>query len=251
MEKIKKINGISLGRFPNALHVEFHERMNALFSADSPGREKINVSAGIMQEYGDHIFTEVDLNRETRASAITLQLEQYDRERDDLISYLFGQINNAQKAPIAAHKAAYQALRPVVRNYIGLATEPVDEETAHIRGLVTDLKKDENAAHIATLGLTDTVTALEAKNVEYSTLRASRTETRADNKKEDLKTVRRRTDDCYDRICECIYASLLLCKTEEDRPTIEKLIDTMNQTIAEFKATYNMSKPNPKDKNEE
>lgn len=241
MEEIKKIAGSSCGRFPNALHAQFHQRMYSYISAPSPGAEKISVSADLLAEYLKNINLEVDLNREARASADTAILGELDEDRDQLIDYLFGAINNAARSPLAAHKTAYAILSLIIKPYTGLKNEAVDTETAHISGLVTDLKKPENAAQITALGLTDIVTALEAKNKEYETTRTARTETRAAQAMEDTKTVRPRTDSCYQRICDCIYASLLLCKTAEDRPAIETLIDSMNQTIAEFKASYNMS----------
>lgn len=241
MEDIKKIAGSSCSLFPSALHVQFHQRMYGFFSAPAPGAEKINVSAELLAEYLKNINLEVDLSRETRASADTAILTQLDHERDELVDYLFASINNAARSPLAAHKAAYATLSLIIKPYVGLKNEAVDTETAHISGLATDLKKPENAAQITALGLTDIVTALEAKNKEYETTRTARTETRAAQAKEDTKTVRPRTDSCYQRICDCIYASLLLCKTAEDRPAIETLIDSMNQAIAEFKASYNMS----------
>lgn len=241
MEETKKIAGSSCGLFPNALHVQFHQRMYGYFSAPSPGAEKINVSADLLAEYLKNINQEVDLSRETRASVDTAIMGGLDEDRNELVDYLFGSINNSAHSPLAAHKMAHATLSLVIKPYGALKYEAVDTETAHISGLVVDLKKPENAAHIATLGLTDIVTALEAKNKEYEAARTARTETRAAQTMEDSKTIRPRTDACYQRICDCIYASLLLCKVAEDRPAIEALIDSMNQAIAEFKASYNMS----------
>ena len=53
--------------------------------------------------------------------------------------------------------------------------------------------------------------------------------------------VRLRTDANYNRICELIYASQLLCTVPEDKEIISGVIDDINAIVEEFKTSYNMS----------
>lgn len=94
--------------------------MYSYISAPSPGAEKISVSADLLDEYLKNINLEVDLNREARTSADTAILVELDEDRDQLIDYLLGAINNAERSPLAAHKTAYATLSLIIKPYTGL-----------------------------------------------------------------------------------------------------------------------------------
>lgn len=238
MRDIKRISGSACSQFSNTIHVEFHQRMYGYFTSTVPGVEIINVSYELLEEYLYNINLENNLTHEKHTGIDATLLIQYDHERDELIDELFTAINSAANSPLATHKAAYEILNLIIELYSGLKNEAMDTETAHISGLITDLKNPRNAEQITILGLTSIVSTLDTMNKRNEAIRNSSTKTSTANEIEDIKIVREHTDACYQLICDYVYASLLLSNVAKDCTAIEGLIDRINQTITEFKAMY-------------
>lgn len=247
MEEIKKIEGTRCSKFPNALHLEFHQLIYGYVSAVFDPEKGVELKDGLLSEYGSNIEDEVEVNLEPRASLETVLMHGIDLGRDGILSFIFNGISNAENSPSPDYKAAGAALEIAVARYRGIQSEPADEESAHIDGLLKDLRKPENAAHITTLGLTNDVKALEEKNKEYIQARLARTDSRLANVTEDSKTIRQRVDKCFALICRYIESHYLLAETDEKKKIFSDLIDKMNQTISEFKTTYNMMQGQKKD----
>ena len=64
----------------------------------------------------------------------------------------------------------------------------------------------------------------------------------------DARTARRNTDELFEGACQCILASYILAKTDADKQTVANLVDAMNKTSADFKATHNASMAQKKSK---
>lgn len=251
MVEAKEIQGTRCARFPNALHLEFHRIIYGYVSAVFAAENGPKMEDGLLAEYAGNIEQEVEMNFEPLVSADTAYMTGIDGERDMDLSYIFSEIRNAEKAPAANRRIAGAALKIATDRYRNIQNEAADEETAHIDGLLNDLKKTENAAHIATLGLTEDVKALEAKNKEYAEARLARTANRMESENETTRAIRRLTDQCYYLVCKYVEADYLLADTDEMKTALGDLIDKMNQTISEFKTTYAKMLAQRKPKNED
>ncbi len=240
MEEVKTIDGSYCARYSNALHNGFHSRIWQRLRKEAD-LTKIHVSDELITEYGENIAAETELNRETRAHADTAALADLDEQRDRAVSYILNVVEAAKNAPIDEVRKAGQALAVAISPYKGIQNLANDAETALIKGMLQDLRKSENAAHLTTLNLSAALTAADEANDEYETLQISRTTSRTANKKESTRTVRLRTDANYQRICDLVYASELLCAVPDDLPVITKVIDDFNGIIDEFKRSYNQS----------
>lgn len=236
MEATLKIEGSYCSKFDNALHAQFQNQMYAMIAGEDLAR--IHVDEALMGEWRSLIDTEIDINNEARASAETARLKEKDAERDTLISYLFGAVRNETLSPLPARRTAAEELQIVTDRYAGLQGKAVDEETLLVTGLLTDLRKEPLAAHVATLGLTEVLAALETANTEYQALRSARTDVRAASNLPNSKEVRPETDARYARVCQLIEASYLLGTVEEDKAAIATLVRRMNQYTAETKTTW-------------
>ena len=71
-------------------------------------------------------------------------MDEEEAERDRLLSMLFFLVANALASSKSATKAAAQRLDIVLRPYKGIQNQADDAETALIRGLLGDLRKEEN-----------------------------------------------------------------------------------------------------------
>ena len=109
------------------------------------------------------------------------------------------------------------------------------QETAKIKGLLLDLRKDENKPYVTTLGLDAYLAELEKENNAYDQLSQQRVQTRTTPKKESGTNLRKRIDVYYDDLT-------LLAQSHSVAKPSEKataFIAALNQLIAETTAAYN------------
>ena len=240
MDEMKTIEGSNCSRYTNLLHSGFHTRIWQKLR-DVEDKTKINVSDELLAEYGENIATETELNREPRADVTSEAIAEAEALRDKAVSYLFNQIEAAKEATIPEVMEAGKALTIVISPYKGLQSLADNAETAGIKGCVQDLRKPVNSNYVITLNIGPAITAADEANQEFERLKIARTEAKKANKKEKNVDVRLRTDANYNRICELIYASQLLCTVPEDKEIISGVIDDINAIVEEFKTSYNMS----------
>lgn len=109
------------------------------------------------------------------------------------------------------------------------------QETAKIKGLLLDLRKDENKPYVTTLGLDAYLAELEKENNAYDRLSQQRVQNRTTSKKESGANLRKRIDVYYDDLT-------LLAQSHSVAKPSEKataFIAALNQLIAETTAAYN------------
>lgn len=238
MEKGIKIKECSLTRFSAALHAQFQKQMYNIIDQWHMAKSVINVDNALMTEWKELIAIEVEINREVTASSSTATLAALDKERDDIIIYIFSAIRTARRSPISSQKEAAERLYLTARKYSGLQNESCDEETIHIDGLIHDLNKEQNLNDMKDLMLDTFISTLEAKNNEYRKLRLDRTTTRAENKLPSSKEVRVQSDALFLRICQLIEVSYLISKLSTEKEAIAKLADKLNQQISEIVTSH-------------
>lgn len=110
------------------------------------------------------------------------------------------------------------------------------QETAKIKGLLLDLRKDENKPYvITTLGLDAYLAELEKENNAYDRLSQQCVQNRTTSKKESGANLRKRIDVYYDDLT-LLAQSYGVAKPSEKATAF---IAALNQLIAETTAAYN------------
>lgn len=241
MKEMLKIKGSNCGLFPNALHASFHSRVLTRLKAMS-SLALIHVDNDLLADYEETTAVLVDRNREGTGTVKTLDLSEIDTKRDEAVSCVTHTVEAAEWSPLTEVKAAALLLKPVIAPYKKIQTEANDAETILIDGLLNDLHKAEYAAAVTTLHLDEVLDALEELNEQYREGTEARANERLANQREATKTVRRHEDEVYQRICELIYASELLCTEPMQLPDIIQIIQEINIIIDESNASYNRSK---------
>ena len=232
MNVFPAIEGSSCYRYNNALHMSFHDHMHQVFAGYLEDYlKKLNLTQAIVDEYGDDVEVEQDLNRKSSANTNTIKMDEEDAERDRLLSVMFYMVSNGLKASKAAVKAAAQQLDVVLRPYKGAQGAADDAETSLIKGLILDLRKEENTAAVTTLGLDATVDELEEANNNFDAAKNKRTSERALTEGDNLKDARSKTDTVYQNMCTLISAAALI---------------EMNRVIANHKTSYTQSQAQKK-----
>ena len=163
-------------------------------------------------------------------------MDEEEAERDRLLSMLFFLVANALASSKAATKAAAQRLDVVLRPYKGIQNQADDAETALIKGLLGDLRKEENTEAVTALNLEPTLTSLETANNAFDQAKNRRAEENSTGETETTVEVRKKTDSMYQDICTLVYASALMATEEGDKELCVSIINEMNPRPATSRA---------------
>ena len=231
--------------YSNSHHLQFMFNVYALVKAGD--KVKLHLTDELLKTWNDCIELETELNKQATATVHTEQMAALDRQRDTLLTNLFGIVRVQLKSPVAAVREAAKALDKGLGVYAGIQSKAADAETAEVRGLLKDLER--YATEATALGLTPVTTELKTINEKFQTVYNDRQVKVVDEKLPPLAEVRPQTDAVFNAVCHYIEASYLLAATEDDRPQIERLVDQINQEVDHFKTAYKQSaaqkKPSP------
>ena len=231
-----EIKRIGTTKLDNALHVKYHDAMYGfVVEFDLP---KLGIPEELRDEWKGSIDTEKENNMEAQASVNSKLLRQKEEERSRLLQYIFVSVRNGQLSPEKEKSDAAMRLNVVIAPYAGIRNESFDRETMHVDGMLTDLKKTENAADLSKLGLSSDIAKLEALNKEFDKLYSERSKKRADNKLPKTLAVRNRTDAIFERILIVLQYKYLYGTTPVEPELIAKLIARFNERAEDIDASY-------------
>ena len=235
--KIKLVNRPNCGHFTNSHHLQFMFNVYALVKAGD--KVKLHLTDELLKNWNDCIALETELNKPATATVHTEQMKELDRQRDTLLTNLFGIVRVQLKSPVQAVKEAAQKLDKALGVYVGIQRKAADAKTAEVRGLLKDLERF--SAEMTALGLAPVTAELKAVNEKFQAIYNDRQVKVVDAKLPPLVEVRAQTDAVFNAVCHYIEASYLLAATEDDRPPIERLVDQINQEVDHFKTAYKQS----------
>ena len=244
MPQILRLVGSNQISFINILHAQYQRKQYELVKAADA--TKTNVSAEWLAEWEKAIKVETEINMQASASVFTAKMREKDAERDMLLSNIFGVIKAQCKSPITAIREAAKQLNVVFKPYYGIQDEIFEAESGHIIGMEQDAARYQT--EITALGLKPVFDELHTANEAYEKMRTDRRSEGLEAKLPDARTARRNTDELFEGACQCILASYILAKTDADKQTVANLVDAMNKTSADFKATHNASMAQKKSK---
>ena len=231
--------------YSNSHHLQFMFNVYALVKAVD--KLKLHLTDELLKSWADCIDMETELNKVSNATLHAEQMAALDRQRDTLLTNLFGVIRVQQKSPVQAVAESAQKLNKVLGVYAGIQGKAADAETAEVRGLLKDLERF--STEMTALSLAPVMTELKAVNEKFQTIYNERQVKAVDEKQPALKEVRAMTDAVFGVVCRYIEGSYLLAATEDDRAPIERLVDQINQEIDHFKTAHKQSaaqkKPSP------
>ena len=245
-KRIQQFDRANHFRFSNILHAQYQRKQYELVKAADA--TKTNISAEWLAEWEKAIKVETEINMQASASVFTAKMREKDAERDMLLSNIFGVIKAQCKSPITAIREAAKQLNVVFKPYYGIQDEIFEAESGHIIGMEQDAARYQ--AEITALGLKPVFDELHTANEAYEKMRTDRRAEGLEAKLPDARTARRNTDELFEGACQCILASYILAKNDADKKLVANLVDAMNKTSADFKATHNasMAQKKPKDK---
>ena len=246
MKRILRFEGTFSSLYSNILHAQYQRKQYELVKAADA--TKTNVSAEWLAEWEKAIKVETEINMQASASVFTAKMREKDAERDLLLTNIFSVVRAQRTSPVAAIREAAQRLYVVFKPYFGIQDEIFEAESGHIIGMEQDAARYQT--EITALGLKPVFDELHTANEAYEKMRTDRRTEGLEAKLPDARTARRNTDELFEGACQCILASYILAKTDADKKLVANLVDAMNKTSVDFKATHNasMAQKKPKDK---
>ena len=244
MKRILRFEGTFSSLYSNILHAQYQRKQYELVKAADA--TKTNVSEAWLAEWEKAIKVETEINMQASASVFTAKMREKDAERDLLLTNIFSVVRAQRTSPVAAIREAAQRLYVVFKPYFGIQDEIFEAESGHIIGMEQDASRYQT--EITALGLKPVFDELHTANEAYEKMRTDRRTEGLEAKLPDARTARRNTDELFEGACQCILASYLLAKTDADKQTVANLVDAMNKTSTDFKATHNASMAQKKSK---
>ncbi|WP_025798210.1 DUF6261 family protein [Hoylesella saccharolytica] len=244
MKRILRFEGTFSSLYSNILHAQYQRKQYELVKAADA--TKTNVSAEWLAEWEKAIKVETEINMQASASVFTAKMREKDAERDMLLTNIFSVVRAQRTSPVSAIREAAQRLYVVFKPYFGIQDEIFEAESGHIIGMEQDAARYQT--EITALGLKPVFDELHTANEAYEKMRTDRRTEGLEAKLPDARTARRNTDELFEGVCQCILASYILAKTDADKQTVANLVDAMNKTSADFKATHNASMAQKKSK---
>ena len=176
----------------------------------------------------------------------TAPLNELDKQRDSIFSYISKTVQAAVNSPVAAQKTAATALSVMLQPYTSKriihAANAV--ESGLLEGMLTDAYKAENLAHFTTLGLKEALDQLKAVQAAFRAKNEERADSRKDLLAEKTQDQRKEVFVIYGRMTDTIFAKSVL----EPSVDITKFMDDWNVRLKEISTTYNQSQAQKKKK---
>ena len=135
----------------------------------------------------------------------------------------------------------------MLKPYFGAQSFPQRQQVQTVDGLLKDLKKDENKAHLTALGLSEELVYLEEMNAEYKSLIESRAANQMANPVESAKPIRMEMYDQYDEIVTTAWAFSIASPSD----VLTAFITKVNKLIADTNQAYNQRMAERKKSTEE
>ena len=227
-----KINDFSLVRLRNEEHFQFFTSFRDLVLVFTAIGLKIELLFNLFLMAYANELTSLDI---VRKNLISDDLAEADDERDSVFRGMCDAVKSALNHFNADVRAAAKHLQVVLDTYGNLAIKPYDAETGGLNSLINDLTTT-YAADVATVGLTEWVTELAAKNKAFDDLKNNRDTDEAAKTILRMKQERVKTDAIYRQMVERINALIVV----EGEAAFAGFVTELNKRIEGYNNTVSI-----------
>lgn len=222
-----EIDALNVSKLHNEEHYDFGGELVGLMEVYSPATLSIEA---LWPTYVSAYAREKAALEVIKKSALTKTIVEIDHSRGTT----FRGLSDIAKANCnhfnAEKKDKALRLELVFDHYGNLSVLPYGEETASIENLCEELESN-YAAELSTFGLTEWVTELKAKNLDFKDIRSSRFTESANKNDDKMKEVRMEVDAAYKAIVNRINAGI-----EFVGPAVyEAFVRELNERIESYK----------------
>ena len=123
MKTIVKVKTIGLAKLNNAEYTNFSTRVLSLVkqagTLEPEGGSALGIEEEVLDEDESLLALLGDIVAQSRISDLTAILADLDRQRDDLVVYLFKLLRSKKASPVAAERSAATSLYNLLKPYVG------------------------------------------------------------------------------------------------------------------------------------
>ena len=163
------------------------------------------------------------LNR-NRASALTPQIVELDRQRDAAFKEIERTVKTAQKSSIPATAAAGTTIMEVLHPFWNISSEPIASQTAQVSLFLSRSSSTEMNDAVATLNLTSVYATLRTANVNMKALYNDRLDEMSALEGPSASDVSKEVVAAYDDFCTAVEITLSALPTAD----LQLVFDDMN-----------------------
>jgi len=221
-----KINKIYAYNLRNDAHFQFYTEFRSLVEKEEAVKQKI---ATQFEAWLPLYEKEDTALKKIVKSAITAQIQEADKARDDIYIGMVEMNLAALKHFSEDVRNAAARLKIVFDTYGSVAKKPLNEETSAIYNILQELK-GRYASDTAIVGISGWVSELETRNNAFAELMRDRFDETAARSDIVLKEARVEVDNAYFAIRERINALAVV----EGVYAYENFIRTFNAVIAKY-----------------
>jgi hypothetical protein len=221
-----KINKTYPYRLRNDAHFQFYTEFRNLVQKEEAVKQKI---ASQFEEWLPLYDKEDAALKKIQKSAITAQIQDADRARDEIYAGMVETSNAALKHFSEEVRSAAARLKIVFDTYGEVVRKPLNEQTSAVYNILQELK-GKYAPDTALVGIASWVSELEARNNAFADLMRERFDETAARTDIVLKEARTEVDNAYFAMREKINALVIV----EGVAVYENFIRTLNAVIAKY-----------------
>jgi len=221
-----KINKIYAYNLRNDAHFQFYTEFRNLVQKEEAVKQKIATQF----EAWLPLYDKEDIAlKKIQKSAITAQIQEADRVRDEIYLGMVETSTAALKHFSEEVRSAATRLKIVFDTYGDVVRKPLNEQTSAVYNILQELK-GKYAPDTALVGIAAWVSELEARNNAFADLMRERFDETAARTDIVLKEARTEVDNAYFAIREKINALAIV----EGVAVYENFIRTLNAVIAKY-----------------
>lgn len=228
---MKEISGITTTAFTNGAHIEFMNRVKTLVEADPTAKAK---AATYLTPFNTALTQETSDFAVVTKSLKTDDLENADKARDKYYSAMKKIVESSTESPLEDVAKAANNINIIIKAHALDPQGQIDEETAKLASIVTDLEGDYKA-DAATVGITAYVTAIKKQNELVRKATAERQAEKEGKAVGAMKADRAVTDDQYRLMIKLLNAYSFIDYATTGSSELETIIVKLNLEIKHYK----------------
>lgn len=225
-----------LSRLTTSLNVQV---LHAIYTEIKPFIEKLSVLAQIFETFGKELATLDNFLKKATKAFETKELVAKDAKRDFTVRAIIAKAQYCYTyAMTEEEKEDARKLVYITDKYKGVDKKSYEAETTDLRNLIKELNQVPHL--LERFQLTGLVTQLQQENNDFEVLYNSRTQIVHEKLLTGTaKQYRNSANKAFDNLCKTITGISFIPLTDEEKITLENLIDTINAQIQQATIIYN------------
>ncbi len=199
----ESINRFNYSSLRNEAHVQLHENFISLVK--NHNLEELGIKS-LYERYRPLFEQEKTVLDVIAKSGLTEEILEQDKKRDSLYRGFCDAVKSSLNHYDGAKQNAAEKINFVLTSYGNIAIRPLDQETAAINDLYSELQSPQNLGFLTLLGLRDWLKKLIEANRSFDEMMMSRYKETAEKPTTNMRSARSAVDKMFRSILDVVEA---------------------------------------------